>query len=190
MLVLFALAYIVGCEDPELELKKTEDQYWANLNKSLAEAGFIGEHELVKRPDSMILLRGTLDYSSDQALFFSSSNAKLDFATGPNLQFWWKQRSNEILLSVLPVDKLRIVIDDSKEIPTIEFIISGDHWKYGPPGNCNGNNTRCLANERHVLPEKDRNFNQDIMSSDLKEAKVRISAKDLKRELFLLKFRN
>jgi|GEM_PF-6437940 len=171
------------------EWKKFQDQYWQNLAQHLAAANFTGEHKLVKRPDAMILLHGTLNASSEGGLFFSAINTSMSVSSDPNLQFWWEQRPGEILLTTLPTSELRLIIDNSKRAPTIEFVISGDHWKYGSRGVCYDGVRQCIANEIYFLPPRDRNFNQDIMSEDLQEARIRISARDLKREIFLLKFR-
>ncbi|NMB92265.1 MAG: hypothetical protein GYA31_01390 [Parcubacteria group bacterium] len=97
-----------------------------------------------------------------------------------SLLFYWHRTPNEIIATTLPYSKFKFIIDETKNIPTVEFVFD----------------IKNLDEER-IFPEIDDlalklvhgtvNPNEIIMSKYLISAIIRISSTTLEKEIYLPK---
>lgn len=133
----------------------------------------IGEHPLryVERTDR---LQGNLS----GGLFFMRGS----LSTEPTLTFAWEPQEGKVVITTLPLSKFVFQIDETRDIPTVEFIFNRDY---------------ALTDQISVndpLPEEARegNPNDYLMGrggllGGLKMINVRISEETLNKEIYLPK---
>ncbi len=95
--------------------------------------------------------------------------------SGYKLQFYWEPKHGEIIATALPYSMFRFIIDETKDIPTIEFIFDQDWLNDGMFSIDYGNSARYP------------NLNSFVLSDKMLLAKVRISRKTLEKEVYLPK---
>lgn len=141
---------LAGCESRAVQLERI---------------GLLGEHELYRQPEKTTLATG-------RWYFLGSGSLE----SGPALTFYWKSSSG-ITPTTLSLSMFRIVIDDSKETPTVEFVF-GRYWlnlAVMPFTESEKTNLNVWLSERNITDER---FLAVI---------VRISTSDLEKEPFLPK---
>lgn len=105
-------------------------------------------------------------------------------APEPKLQFFWGRvydGQEEFIFTTLPYSKLRFVIDDSKEVPTVEFLFYKSFLE--------DRHNSLKAGSYEVNNETDIN---DLLTGEdsgnrFQAAVVRISSSDLEKEVYLPK---
>lgn len=152
--LVFALA---GCQPPPAEQMKD----W----------GIFGEHA-VARIENFSSAQGSL--SGSFFLGFGSINGSSN--SGFKFQFYWSPKPGEIIVTSLPYDKFRFIIDETKKEPTVEFVFN-DFWLNDP--------TTQIIYKKKDYP----NLNDIVMSMKMKLVIVRISKATLEKEIYLPKIR-
>jgi hypothetical protein len=135
------------------------------IGEQLRELGFTGEHLLLKteRADS---LSGKIESS----FFLASGSLKGEFGQVSKLRFYWCSKPNEVVCSSFSLDKFVFVIDDSKEVPTVEFLY------------CGGLDVRNQVPKYWKL-----NLNKVLEENPLGVIRVRISKSGMEKEIYLPK---
>ncbi|MDD5289661.1 MAG: hypothetical protein PHT40_00495 [Patescibacteria group bacterium] len=139
------------------------------IGHQLEEIGLMGEHQLMRTEHSK-QIKGSL-----AGLFFLGVGGMGgSIESNDILAFYWEPKPGESIRSSLPYSKFRFIKDESKDIPTIEFVFdqywlkkTGTYWSLG---------------EEEIL-----NPNLIINSRYLYLAKVKISAKTMEQEIYLPK---
>jgi len=107
-MVFFSLLLMSGC---------------INISEKLADTGLFGEHSL-NRMESLSAITGSLEGS----FFLGCGDLNGSLESYSRLQFYWSPKPNVLVVSSLPYSKLRFIIDESKDVPTIEFVFP-EIWK-------------------------------------------------------------
>lgn len=128
---------------------------WYPVHQQLVNTGIFGEHRL-KRIESFGSVMGS------------------EF----KIQFYWEAKLNEIIASSLPYRMFKFVIDQNRQVPTVEFLFDYN-WL---------NDNTLNENKTYRYDASDRlNLNNFVMSNWLKVAVVRISMETLEKEVYLPK---
>lgn len=138
--------------------------------RQFADTGLFGQHNL-HRIEKNVSLTGNI--SGPFFLGIGSVNGNL--STDRSLQFYWSPKPGEIVATTLPYKKFRFVIDEARNIPSVEFIFT-DSW--------------LNEGRSHIWSEKDKmDLNDFLMSkySPLIIAVVRISKATMEKEVYLPK---
>jgi len=139
------------------------------IGSVLSDAGLLGEHQLL-----MIERHRAVDDGSIYGQFFLGTGTITEkTGSSTNLQFYWEPKKNEIVASTLPYSMFRFVLDETKNIPTIEFIFE-EYWL---------NWTNPLGKALDV-----KNLNDFIMKGEnLRVVIVKISKETMAKEIYLPK---
>lgn len=157
-----------GCASPAEGRRTT-------YRSELSDTGLFGEHPVGEVVES-IQLSG--EFSGAHFILVGGVDGKV--STSTVLSFSWSPQAGEYLPTDLPRNKFRVVVDEEKESPTIEFLFNEDWLKSVPP------NPNDPFDFDYHLSENDRmNLNKYIQSDSLELVLVRISSEDLKSEPFL-----
>jgi hypothetical protein len=137
---------------------------------TLKDSGIFGEHILSKIEQGSET-RGSISGN----FFFGSGSIAGSMNSGRTLQFYWQPKPKEIISTNLSYGKFKFVIDDTKDVPTVEFVF-----------------TRTFLDgelsETSQLEEMSRHPNHFIQNElHLNYALVRISQKTMEQEIYLPK---
>lgn len=142
----------------------------------LQEMGLLGQHDL-RWIEQTSGIGGHLDGS----FFLGIGSVSGNLASERKLQFYWGRTAEEFISTTLPYSMFRFVVDDSKVIPTIEFIFDED-W-------LNTSKIRYSESERanlnFWLDEAVRARTPSSREVLFRVAVIRISRKDLEKEVYL-----
>ena len=136
----------------------------------LQELGLFGQHDL-RRIEQTSGLNGHMDGS----FFLGIGSVSGDIVSERKLQFYWGRTADEFISTTLPYSHFRFVIDELKTTPTIEFIFD----------------ERYLDMDVLVYTESEKsNLNwwlddDSVRKREFRVAVVRISRKDLEKEVYL-----
>jgi len=110
--VVFFLAAILasGCGSPPVTLEEYYHDTW-----------LFGEHEVFYR-ESFQGVRGEFEGN----FFLASGSIEGSFGTESMITFAWERSPGESFVTTLPISKFSFVIDEAKEIPTVEFLFNLD----------------------------------------------------------------
>ena len=157
---LFCLVALVGllagCGEPR------KDQ--------LQQLGLLGQHDL-RRIEQTSGISGHMDGS----FFLGSGSVSGNLVSERQLQFYWGRTAEEFVSTTLSYSMFRFVVDESKTVPTVEFIFD-ENW---------------LNSKRTAYSESEKsNLNwwladDQVRNNILRVAVVRISRKDLEKEVYL-----
>lgn len=160
ILGLLLTGILVGCEKEEVREKQLED------------LGILGEHKL-RRIEQTSGISGHVGGSFILGIGSFSGN----LSSQRKLQFYWGRTADELVSTTLPYNMFRFVINETKEIPTVEFIFD-EKW----------------LNSKRVLYTETEKSNLNWWLSDdivrarkLRVAVVAISRKDLEKEIYATK---
>ncbi len=135
----------------------------------IGKLGLVGEHQLKRKPTGATVILGFGSF------LLASGSAQL--TSQPAITFYWGRVESEIIPTTLPLSMFRILIDESKNVPTVEFVFD----------------QRWLNSRREAYSESEKtNLNwwldpEMIRDGLLKVVIVRISSGDLEKEKFLPK---
>ncbi len=135
-------------------------------------SGFLGEHSLI-RVEKIKGVKGDLSGS----FFLGSGSIRGSMDTEFKLQFYWSPKPKEILITSLPYSKFRFILDETKDIPTVNFIFDPEWLERPAFSDC----PNCNNNPQYL------NFNDVLASKNLITAIVRISPSTLEKEIYLPK---
>lgn len=112
VLVLFLVVILaLGCDaPPPPSLREYYDGTW-----------LFGEHEVFYR-ESFQGVRGEFEGN----FFLASGVIEGSFGTESMITFAWERSPGESFVTTLPISKFSFVIDEAKEIPTVEFLFNLD----------------------------------------------------------------
>lgn len=136
----------------------------------LQQLGLLGQHDL-RRIEQTSGISGHMDGS----FFLGIGSVSGNLASERKLQFYWGRTEEEFIATTLPYSMFRFVVDESKTVPTVEFIFD-ERW---------------LNSKRAVYTESEKsNLNwwlgdEQVRKNTLRVAVVKISRKDLEKEVYL-----
>jgi len=155
------LLFVVGCDS-------RRDQ--------LQQFGLHGQHDL-RRIEQTSGFSGQMGGS----FFLGIGSISGNLNSERQLQFYWGRTAEEFVSTTLPYSMFRFVVDESKTVPTVEFIFDDD-WL----------DARKIAyteseksNLNWWLDESVRAKIRSGRSVSFRVAVVRISRKDLEKEVYL-----
>lgn len=149
------VGFLVGCGEPR------KDQ--------LQQLGLLGQHDL-RRIEQTSGISGHMDGK----FFLGIGSVSGNLSSERQFQFYWGRTAEEFISTTLPYSMFRFIVDESKTVPTIEFVFDGD-W---------------LNSKRWVYTESEKsNLNWwlddvSLKNNILRVAVVRISRKDLEKEVY------
>ncbi len=153
--------YIVAVES-SIQWERREDQ--------LQQVGLGGQHDL-RRIKQVNGISGRLGGS----FFLGIGSVSGNLSSERTLLFYWGRSAEEFIPTTLPNSMFRFVIDESRIVPTVEFVFTRE-WLNSPK-------------RAHVYTESEKlglNLNQWLENNrNLKLAVVRISRKDFEKEVIL-----
>ena len=85
--------------------------------------GLTGQHQIVES-DRWISPEGKISGSS----FFGFGHFEGSLSSEVKLSFCWSLYGNQRYITTLPYNKVKFVIDETYEIPMVEFVFS-DYWR-------------------------------------------------------------
>ena len=142
----------------------------------LQEMGLLGQHDL-RRIEQTSGISGHLGGS----FFLGIGSVSGSFTSERKLQFYWGRTAEEFVSTTLSYSMFRFVIDESKTVPTVEFVFDED-W-------LNTSRTSYSESERanlnFWLDETVRARTPSSREVLFRIAVVRISRKDLEKEVYL-----
>jgi len=164
---------IAGCDKGQ----KESDDYiilWDNLSgptrggveetaEFLEGCGLFGEHPLER-----FVAADSLGGSAHGTFFFASGSINAEIKSFQSLSFAWQPGDDRIIISSLPMEKIVVVIDESKACPTIRFKFLIDSYL---------DETDCMI--IRVNP------NIVITPEFIAHATIRINSSDLEKEIYL-----
>ena len=136
----------------------------------LQQLGLLGQHDL-RRIEQTSGINGHMDGS----FFLGIGSVSGNLVSERKLQFYWGRTAEEFISTTLSYSMFRFVVDESKTVPTIEFTFD-ENW---------------LNSKRRAYTESDKsNLNwwlsyDQVRNNILRVAVVRISRKDLEKEVYL-----
>ncbi len=136
-----------------------------------ADSGLFGEHQLSKIRHQQDL-KGSLVGS----FFLGCGDVTGSLQINNAIQFSWQPKPGEVVITMLPYNKIKFVIDLSKDIPTVEFCFS-NAWKNG---SMVGLFESAKFHEAELI-----NLNRIVQSDNLSVAIVRISQETMEQEIYL-----
>lgn len=161
VILIVGLLATLGCSSPpSLETNRSQ----------LQALGFFGQHDL-RRIEQASGMNGRMD----GGFFLGIGGVSGSLTAEQKLQFYWGRTADEFIVTALPYSMFRFVIDESKAVPTVEFVFDED-W---------------LVWKDDVFNESEKsNLNfwfRDYMVKDyrFRVAIVRISLEDFEREIYL-----
>jgi hypothetical protein len=172
LLLVGVACLLVGC----IGLEETEDCIisWNGFNSSteetvkemadfLEECGLFGEHPLER-------FKTADDWTSSShgRFFLASGSINGEAKSFQSLRFAWRSDGERIVISSLPMEKIVIIVDEAKYVPTIRFKFLIDSY---------------------INPEKRMviigNANSAINPELVVYATIRINSADLEEEIYL-----
>ncbi|MBU2036907.1 hypothetical protein KJ866_01725 [Patescibacteria group bacterium] len=111
----------------------------------------------------------------DGSFFLGIGSVSGNLVSERKLQFYWGRTAEEFISTTLSYSMFRFVVDESKTVPTVEFVFD-ENW---------------LNSKRTVYTESEKsNLNwwladDQVRNDILRVAVVRISRKDLEKEVYL-----
>ncbi|MDP3784741.1 MAG: hypothetical protein Q8R12_01540 [bacterium] len=136
----------------------------------MQQLGLLGQHDL-RRIEQTSGISGHMDGS----FFLGIGSVSGNLSSQRQLQFYWGRTPEEFVSTTLPYSRFRFIIDESKTVPTVEFVFD-ENW---------------LNSNRAVYTESEKSNpnwwldDDNIRSYILRVAVVRISRKDLEKEVYL-----
>ena len=144
----------------------------------LAEAGLFGEH-----PVGQSVASTQLTGEVSGVYFIMAGAVEGSVSSSTVLSFSWSPEEGQFIPTDLPRTSFRIIVDETKDEPTVEFVFD-EYWLGSRPLDPN----TMLGGEGYHLPQSDLlNLNQFVQSEHLEVVLVRISAEDLEKESYLPK---
>jgi hypothetical protein len=143
-------------------------------NKKLfADTGIFGRHNL-HRIEKSVSFTGNISGS----FFLGIGSVDGSLNTDRSLQFYWSPKPGEVVATMLPYKKFRFILDEARDIPSVEFVFT-DFWL---------NHDSPFINTVELQRNK-QNPNSLLMSKDspLVIAVVRISKPTMEKEVYLPK---
>jgi len=144
----------------------------ASNKENLKDVGIFGQHEL-RRIEQIEGINGKISGN----FFLGCGSLAGNITNERRLQFSWGRTPDEFIVTTLPFSMFRFVIDDSKKVPTVEFIFDKS-W---------------LDSKWHNLNESEKSNpnswldDEYIRNHYFRVAIVRISKQDFEKEVFLPK---
>ena len=139
--------------------------------------GILGQHNL-RRIEQTDGINGHLNNGS---FFLGIGSVSGSLASERKLQFYWGKTTEEFISTTLPYNMFRFIIDESKAVPTVEFIFD-EGW-------LNANRIRYSESEKVNLNFwLDEAVRARIPSSRevlFRIAIVRISRENFEKEVYL-----
>lgn len=147
------------------------DSIGINMGQYLDKLGILGEHQLYKVEEVE---------SGHIAGYFHFGSGSIEGQVGDSVRFCWQPKPGRYIYTTIPYDKLVIVPDNTKEVPTIEFVF------YTKQLNLNLKNYFALdENNLDINPNvfiiEGNNYSQRLFMYAI----VRISNADLANEKFI-----
>ena len=130
----------------------------------------VGEHEL----RYMERYQG-LEGSFAGGIFFVSGNLSAE----PALTFSWEPKPGNVVITSLPLSAFYFVIDETKEIPTAEFVF---YYSDGDSGYSSSARDEVIS---WVLSENPNTIISRNKFGGLNQVVVRISSETLENEIYL-----
>lgn len=136
----------------------------------LEEIGLLKEQSL-HRIEHIVKAEGSME----GPFFLGIGSVPGKITVKDNLRFYWGRTDEERIATTLPYTHFRFIIDDSKEVPTVQFILDNS-W---------------LVTKTQRYSDSDKSnlntfLSDGMIENDLfKVAIVRISRKDLEKEVYL-----
>jgi hypothetical protein len=96
---------------------------YAPSKVQLQQLGILGQHEL-RYIEQTNKVSGNITRK-----FFIGEGSMSSYEW--KLQFCWGRNPNELIFTTLPYNKFRFVIDESKSLPTVEFMFTDSFLKQG-----------------------------------------------------------
>lgn len=158
MILLLCLFLLLGCGRSPKE--------------SLYDTGLFGEHSLL-RLENFGAVQGTV--SGNFFLGIGSVNGSL--GSEFKLQFYWSPKPDEIIITALSYSKFRFIIDETKNMPTIEFVFNNEWLNWKP----------IFLDNNFQEYDKILNLNEVLFSKNMELARVRISSATMEKEIYLPK---
>ncbi len=130
------------------------------MEYELGQTGILDQHPIIQAPVT-------------KSFFISVGDIASTAASEREIQFSWEIRPGEMISTKLPYRKLRFIIEDSKDTPTVEFVF---YWGFLKQGGQYPHDIRA------------RHPNEYIQNSEnLEFAQIRISQRTLDNETSLPK---
>jgi len=137
----------------------------------LQNSGIFGEHELA-RIEQVQSVNGSLG----GCFFLGTGFISGKIQTEHTLQFYWSPEPNEYVVTSLPYNIFRFIIDETKDVPSVEFVFKEkwlnqeiDHFMI------EGISESAIANLNSFI----------LNPKALSVAKIRISSRLLEEEIYL-----
>jgi hypothetical protein len=102
-----AVLMIVSCAKPKPE---------RTLQEQLQVAGVMGEHTI-----SLLSNEPAIHGSMQGSFFFGCGGVSGTTSTENTLRFSWTIKPNQYLFTTIPEKQVQVVIDSTKDVPTVEF---------------------------------------------------------------------
>jgi hypothetical protein len=141
--------------------------------------GLLGQHDL-RRIEQTSGISGSMSGS----FFLGIGSVSGNLTSERRLQFYWGRTAEEFVSTTLSYSMFRFIVDESKTVPTIEFVFDTD-W-------LNEKNTPYTESEKSNLNWwLDESVRASVHSwrgtsaVSFRQAVVRISRKDLEKEVYL-----
>lgn len=148
----------------------------------LQQLGILGQHDL-RRVEQTYGIDGNMHASF---FFLGGGEISANISSERKLQFYWGRTEEEFFSTTLPYSLFRFVIDESKTIPTVEFVFEG-HWlaekMYDYP------ESKKVNPNLWIIMDSWRSTTVDHVGCNqcvpLRAVFVRISRRDLEKEIYL-----
>ncbi|MEK7447291.1 MAG: hypothetical protein AAB632_00605 [Patescibacteria group bacterium] len=164
MLILSLLLLFTGCK-----------KEYPSRQGQLQDTGIFGEHP-VDQIEHTAGLNGNM-----VGLFFLGTGAVNGQVTaGERIRFWWLRNQDTLVPTEMPYGMLEVRRDETKAIPTVEFIFNEGWLK-------NGNESWNQYSESEKMNMNSFLDDEMVDKKHLVLVIVRISGKDLENEIFLPK---
>ena len=111
---------------------------------------------------------------------FSHGSGSIKGSIDPGVTFFWEASGSEVYLTTIPQNKIKFVMDETRDIPTVEFIFN-KNW-YGT--------SYQEVNASLSDPDQPRhhNLNLEVMNNwRLDSVLIRISAQSMAKEVYMEK---
>lgn len=136
----------------------------------LKELGLFGQHNL-----RWIEQTSGFNGHMESKFFLGTGSESGSMVAERKLQFYWGRTDDEFISTTLPYSHFRFIVDESKSVPTVEFIFD----------------ERYLRKDVSVYTDSEKsNLNwwlddESVRKRELRVAVVRISRKNLEKEVYL-----
>lgn len=154
------VGFLTGCGVPK------KDQ----IQPQLQQLGLLGQHDL-RRIEQTSGINGHLNGS----FFLGIGSVSGNMASERKLQFYWGRTAEEFISTTLPYSHFRFIVDEAKAVPTVEFIFDEIFL----------NSWRPVYNESEKSNPNWWLNDASVRTMTLRVAVVRISRKDLEKEVYI-----